>query len=247
MRKRQDVGVVLDFDGTLTSITKPLIMLVDKKASPLAARPELDAMRERFHDKLHAGNLSTRNEREWFVRTIELYAEYRMPIDDAYAAVADVPVKKCVGAFLKRMHDIGVPVAIVSFGVAEFIDRVLELNGGLGRYVDRVYATRLTVDQATGLVVGYDPDSVVVPADKGKWSRKFAAEMGIPKENLIAVGDSYGDRHLGSRKELRLGLASDASRVAHLKDFMGHVIVSDDCFCDAAKWIDAKIKELAGS
>jgi phosphoglycolate phosphatase-like HAD superfamily hydrolase len=239
----KNVAVVLDFDGTLIPIKKPVMVAVDTQATPLSARPELDAMRELYSHRLHGGLLTPKEERSWFLRTLDIYAKHRLHMKEVRRALSDIRLKPGVKKTLLQLREINVPVAIVSYSVRQFVEIVLRNNRAL-HLVDKIYAAVLIIDAADGRTCDYRPSTVVLPTLKGVWSRNFAYRHDVPKGNILAVGDTYGDRFLGSRKCNRLGLVTGADSYAHLHQHMGKIIVNPHGFHEAGDWLFERIAHL---
>jgi phosphoserine phosphatase len=106
------------------------------------------------------------------------------------AAVADVAasITLAPGArtLIRTLRQLGFATAVVSGGFHEVLDPVCEELG-----VDRVAANRLgTRDGAlTGLIEG----PIVDRAGKADALRRFAAELGVPLTQTVAVGDGAND------------------------------------------------------
>jgi phosphoserine phosphatase len=220
-------GLVLDFDGTVTAEDElPLVHRIDTRVLTRAGKRELDEVRARYQPLAQDGGLTPAQERDWLEATFRVYAREEVTFDAIYGAVDDVRLRQAAIPIIRAAVEAGLEVAIVSFGLRQAIRRVLARKG---LPVDRitVCAADLSVDAVTRAVVGHQEHSFVLPCNKGDWSRKFARAKGIPFRNLLAAGDSPGDRHLGHHKRNRLGLARDEAWHARLKPHCGRVEITD--------------------
>lgn len=240
MTARPRHGVVLDCDGTLTP--KSLVSffkVVDTRALPPEAEPDFNVLRERYIPLASVGKLSAELQEEWLAETFEIYIRHKLTRVGWMEAISRALAWR-PGALktLAALRFYRVPTAIVSYGSTDFIEHALVL-GGADECVREIYATRMRHD-ADGLVVGYDRDTFVTQDNKGAWSRRFAEAYGIPLENLLAVGDTAGDRHLGHLQENRFGIAKDEEERGKIAPYMGETVVSDD-FSEAAAWLSDKL------
>ncbi|HTK60318.1 MAG TPA: haloacid dehalogenase-like hydrolase, partial [Candidatus Baltobacteraceae bacterium] len=229
-------GAVLDCDGTLTpKELGSLFSVVDKQALPPEAKPDFEVLRERYIPLANVGKLSPELQLEWLAETFEIYIRWGLTRAGWMTAIARSLVFR-PGAVetLGALHAAGVPTAIVSYGSADFIEHALTLAGADG-WVSGIYATRMRHDGG-GRVTGYDRATFVTQENKGEWSRVFAEKHGIALENLLAVGDTAGDRYLGHLKEKRFGLAKDEEERAKIAPYMGETAVSED-FAPARVWL----------
>lgn len=229
-------AVVFDFDGTLTNVKDALVKLVDQGAMPKKALRELDALRAKYFTPTMAGHLTPEQQDHWLAGTFDVYVRYGLTLPEAYKAIDHVDMRHGVRLCLSELRKAGVPVAIVSYGVRQFIRRVLSRQGLFNGSFDAICAADLSVDPVTRTVIGYRQDTLVIPANKGDWSRRFADAHGVPYGNLLAVGDTHGDATLGHLKENRLGLAASEEDAAKLRACMGEVHVTDT-FHSVSGWL----------
>lgn len=232
-------AVVLDFDGTLTPKSwVSLFNVVDKSGClPKDIADQGLAMRERYLPKMKAGGLTRQEEYQWFDETIALYVRAGLTMEKIKEVLAPVKIRNGVNKFLDFIKTYNVPVAIVSYGVKQFISAVLDNNIAV---VDEIYSADLIVSE-NGLVTGYHPKTAVFPYTKGDFSRQFADCHGVPHENILAIGDSGGDATLGHLKENRLGIAKDEQEEKKLEQFMGGVVVTEN-FEPVCDWVWNKIR-----
>lgn len=231
--------VVCDFDGTLTpksvnSLFDVMDGMLTKEASARAV-----AMRDGYLPKALSGSLTPQEGRAWLRETIGLYIESGLTKSRIKDVLRKIHLREGAAEFLKFLKIRGVPIAIISYGVVEFIRTVLVFDG-VSHLVDKIYATKLISDE-DGLVTGYEPETYVLPDNKDEYSRAFADIHSVPYENILAIGDSGGDRKLGHLKENRLCLARDEKEGQKLELFAGTVAVSDTFF-PAIEWLTSKIK-----
>jgi len=222
----KDITVVLDFDGTLTPKTGSLFEYVDRHALSEASLVASRQMREKYLGRMKDRRLSLEEELAWLEDSLKLYVEDSVTDCQVQEALAGVRLRDGVVKCLQTLKNIGVPVAIVSYGVLQFIETVLDNHGALD-LVDVIYAAHMLYDSSgNGHYIGYRSDSLVVPGNKDRWSRRFAEICGRPFEKQLAVGDSGADKRLGPCQGNRFGLADSIDEAERLTEFMSHVITS---------------------
>ncbi|MEK9151937.1 MAG: HAD-IB family phosphatase [Patescibacteria group bacterium] len=243
MKKAPSHVVVFDIDGTFTP-KKPddlvsLVNRVNRQASlPAAVQKELEDTRNLYHVRALNGVLPADAQQEWMRDTLDLYARHGLSLPRARAVIRNIPLRSGITACLEMLRRAEIPAAVISFGVADFVDEYLR-HHGIDRLIDRVYAARLREDEH-GVCSGYDASSIVVPANKGEASRHFADMHGVPYGCLLAVGDSGGDMHLGHARDNRLLIACSAEEAAALARFAGETVVCDD-FSPVTHWLKTKL------
>ncbi|HTK60371.1 MAG TPA: haloacid dehalogenase-like hydrolase [Candidatus Baltobacteraceae bacterium] len=240
MPARQRFGVVFDFDGTITPKSLgSLFSVVDHHALPKEAEPDFKVLRDRYIPLAEVGKLSPELQLEWLAETFEIYIRHGLTRAGWMTAISRM-LRFRPGAIetLAALHLAAVPTAIVSYGSIDFIEHALVI-GGADAWVSGIYATRMHHGDG-GLVVGYDRETFVTQENKGEWSLCFAEAYGIPPENLLAVGDTAGDRHLGYLKEHRFGIAKDEAERAKIAPHMGETVVADD-FSAVRAWLSGKL------
>lgn len=213
MNGRNEWAVVVDVDGTLTrKTTGALCNVVDNAALHADGRQELAGLRARFKPLAIAGTLSYKDELFWLKETFRIYADYGLSRSGWERAVDGVELREGVTEAFAWMASHGIPVAAISFGCADFVERLLDRHG---LKAEAVYAGRLRHEG--DLMVGADIASFVVPAFKGDRSKHFADVHDVPHERLIAIGDSGGDRGLGHLAENRFLIAEKPDEAEMLR------------------------------
>ncbi len=104
--------------------------------------------------------------------------------------------------FVRTLQRLGYEVAIVSGGFSFFTDRLAAQLG-----IAHAYANRLETD-ATGRLTGAVVEPLVDRAAKAALLRRIAAEVGVPLEQVVAVGDGAND--LDMLAAAGLGIAFNA-------------------------------------
>lgn len=239
MARTSDWVVVFDFDGTM--IPKKygsLITVVDHATLSKASRDKMDALRAKYLAQALDGKLPYSAQHEWMRETIEIYAAEGLTISAIVSALHKVKLREGVYDCLLRLAAAGVPVAVISYGITEFIDAALRING-CHSFVSEIYAANLDLDDR-GRVTNCDRRSIVLPSNKGRWSRVFADGCGVEYERILAVGDSGGDEYLGHLKRNRLLIADDDHEALKLSPLAGEVIVTQN-FDPVLHWIFKKM------
>lgn len=159
--------VAFDLDGTL---------LRPETCCELLARPLGRLARMREFERLHTTG-------EIAAARAEMAGWYAgLALADLCAPLADATLAPGTRAGFARLRRHGIPMALVSitwdFAVAWF-------------------ARALGADYHIG--TGLAPDGTIAhfwPEDKARWLRALAAERGIGRDRIAAVGDSSGDAPL---------------------------------------------------
>ncbi|MBU6142157.1 haloacid dehalogenase-like hydrolase [Patescibacteria group bacterium] len=234
-------AVVLDFDGTLIPPSYgSLYDVIDTHGMSRTYHCRAERMRKHYLAKALESGLTRAEQKQWFADTVALYADAGLTMRTINRTLANIRFRDGVSACLMDLRSRGIPVAIVSYGIAQFIRAALVWQG-LEMLIDKVYSTRLTFD-AHGKVVGFDPKTSVYPFNKGAFSRRFADVHGVPYRNILAVGDSpSGDRLLGHLKENRFGLARTEEGRKKLLEVMGDVAIDAQSFAPATEWLLEKV------
>lgn len=238
----QNLGVVFDFDGTIT-LKKygSLYKVVDMNALPKEAQPEYEQLRDKYLPRVQSGTLAPVDELYWLRETLDIYVRCGLTRAKWQGALEFIELREDAGDVLRGLADLGFKLGIISYGVVDFIEFVLAQHGLAGLF-DRIYAARLIHDEV-GLVVGYEPDSFVYPDNKDFWSHRFAGEMMVDADDLLAVGDSGGDKKLGFSKMNRLGLANDPRECKKIQRYFGMVSVTNS-FEPVGSWVLHKLNQL---
>lgn len=203
MVNRNDWAVVVDVDGTLThKKAGSLCNIVDNAALHADGRLELAGLRERFKPLAIAGTLSYKDELFWLKETFRIYAAYGLTRSGWESAIDAVEVREGVLEAFDWIESHGIPVAAISYGCADFVERLLARHG---LKAEAVYAGRLR--HVGDLMTGADVPTFVVPAFKGDRSKHFADVHDVPYDRIIAIGDSGGDKGLGHLRENRFLIA----------------------------------------
>ena len=234
-------AVVFDFDGTLIPKSYgSLYDVIDSNGGVTAECHErAKEMRKYYLALAHAGKLTKKHQEKWLVDSLNIYISSGLTVPRIREILSGVSLRTGVKECLLELRVRNVPVAVVSYGVFQFIDSVLRSNG-VRNLVRRVYSANLETDDS-GAVNGFSENTFVFPFNKGKCSRDFADNCDVSYRNILAVGDSpSGDRQLGYLKENRLGIAGDKMEKERLLSVMGSVAVTET-FQPATRWLLGKI------
>lgn len=205
LRRDGKRALVLDFDGTVTVNGNPVEALRRRRRgdhprnqasvwqeirfqlgfSP-AAQEMMDLDVKRF-----AKFADIEGQLEWANRTYLVYRMERVTRQQLMRVADNIAVRGRVIDDIRAYTDSGNPVAIVSYGIADVIERVLR-NNGVREGVD-VYADRLQFDK-DDFLVGTVPASRVVGANKDHKVQEFVSANGMENSDRITlVGDSWHD------------------------------------------------------
>jgi HAD superfamily phosphoserine phosphatase-like hydrolase len=238
-------GVVFDFDGTLTRKGPSLWAAIDAHAISDECRGVMDGLRARYMGAAIDGTLSRDGELEWLLGTLNGYLADGLSEAGVRHAAGKVELRPGAVECLRFLEERAVPVAIVSYGIAQAIASVLEANAVPAEHgvFGCIYASRLTVDggDGQGTFTGFDPATLVIPSNKGEWSARFAQRHGIDPDALLAVGDSGGDRFLCPRRENLLGIAKDDAEAEKLRGIMGGAVTTEG-FGPVTAWLKERLR-----
>jgi phosphoserine phosphatase len=119
-------------------------------------------------------------------------------LDEVYDSIVLAPGARTMVRTLRRL---GYRFAIVSGGFTQITDR---LAADLGIHFSRANELEVVDGRLTGRIVG----DVVDRAGKATALREFAAEVGVPLDAVIAIGDGAND--LDMLNAAGLGIAYNA-------------------------------------
>lgn len=239
MIEQNQYAVVFDFDGTLTPKSYvSLFREMERNAGfSEVILAKADAMRDKYLPKAVSGTLSPEEELAWFDETASLYSEARLTREKIVESLNKVQLRDGVKDCLRFLRRKNIPVAIVSYGVSNFILAVL-IHNKADHLVDAIYSANLKFE--SGIVSGYDDRSVVLPSTKGSASKAFANLYGVREENVFGVGDSAIDAKLSTLKNNLLGIAKDEKDAEKLSQYMETVVITE-AFYPVQEWLSEKI------
>jgi phosphoserine phosphatase len=235
-------AVVFDFDGTLTpKHYVSLFNIVEKGVLSEKYLQETATLRNKYMPKAMNGIITHEEEMAWLEENINIFIKAKTTINQIKYALKDVRLRSNVVDCMLLLKYKCVPTAVISYGVKQFIEIVLQNNHAL-KLVDSIYATQLEIDEKTGLVLGYKPETILLPRQKGLASTHFAKSATVRENNVLAVGDSLVDSLLGSSKENRFGIAEDEIQLKRIQNVMGECAITQD-FSLVISWILNKINK----
>jgi len=240
MNQRSNWAAVFDFDGTLISseYTAAFVVLMQHPLVSDVMVTELEDLTRKYIGLYRSDSMSLHDEIAWVEAAAEIFSRHELReqvIDDVFSGVAVRPgVRECWVKLRRR----GVPIGVVSYGFAPFIRSILRQNGLL-EMTSGVMAQELIFDDA-GRCSGWTSGSAAIPRYKGLRSVAFASAYGVNRGQILAVGDSSGDKNLGHLKRYRLGVVEKPEDVSLVSPYMGEVIVDPD-FTAVADWLFSKI------
>jgi phosphoserine phosphatase len=237
--------VVLDFDGVCTSQNVPSLWVrVDKAILRGEYRERNDAFREKYSTLHRESRLTEEQQREWIGQSFSLYRDGAVTLAQINASLQGITLRRGVLPSLLLLKKARIPVSIVSWGSADFIEEVLRKNY-VNHLVDAVYAARMTHDGER--VTGMDPATIVIPANKGAWSMRFARKHGVPHDRILAITDSVRDYRIGCMAANRLGVADITEEFQHLAEhqaFGNAILLQREHFSEATQWIFQRLKDF---
>ena len=173
--------VLLDMDGTLTTVTSPW-QYVHEQLGIWEAKglPLLNAWLE--------GRISYET---FCIEDAKAWSDYGLNLQQVYEILAAIPVPDETDAFLRKLHEQGTSIAIISTGFT-FNARLIMERAGIPFESVAVAANGLA--EEGGVIV---PALNVVAGDgeggKAAWSRRMMERHGAGPAETGAVGDSSAD------------------------------------------------------
>jgi phosphoserine phosphatase len=167
--------VAFDFDGTLSDSEMTVLLGEQRGVADRMAEVTERAMNDEI------GYAESLRERAGLLDGLALTAA-----DDAFAQVR---LRSGAADLLERLHDAGHHVAILTGGFERGVEAALE-RAGASDYVDTIIANRLpaTDGRLTGAV-----DGPLIEGTKDEALESLAADVGVPLERTVAVGDGAND------------------------------------------------------
>ncbi|WP_435068044.1 phosphoserine phosphatase SerB [Haloplanus sp. C73] len=167
--------VAFDFDGTLSDSEMTVLLGEQRGVADRMAEVTERAMNDEI------GYAESLRERAGLLDGLAL--------TDADDAFAQVRLRAGAADLLERLHDAGHHVAILTGGFERGVEAALE-RAGASDYVDTIVANRLpaTDGRLTGTV-----DGPLIEGTKDEALESLAADVGVPLERTVAVGDGAND------------------------------------------------------
>lgn len=238
---KSQCAVVFDFDGTLTPKHHvSLFNVVEQAVLSKDFLKETAALRNKYLPKAMNGIITQEEEEIWLTEGINIFIKAQTTINQIKNSLEKVRLRNGVVDCMALLADKHIPMAVISYGIYQFIEIVLKNNHALPM-INSIYATKLEVDQDTGTIIGFKPSTILLPRHKGIASTHFAKSVRIPENKILAVGDSLVDSLLGSLKENRFGIAEDEEQLNRIKDVMGESVIAQD-FSPVIDWLLKKIE-----
>lgn len=232
--------VVLDFDGTLIPTEYvSLYNVIDQQINSSEYKKMIQKLRSKYLKITEKRKLTLNEQLNWFNKTIEAYTEFGLTLKESEEIMATVKLRNGVKECLEFLKKQKVPVAIISYGIKQFISTVLKSNN-VDHLVSQVYSADLTFKSKKGLITGFRNKSLVLPSSKVVFSHQFADIHNVKYQDILGVGDSIHDDGLGDKKENRFGISHNKDRSKLLKRCMGTVVITKD-FYPVTEWLYDKL------
>lgn len=193
--QKENSMLVCDFDGTLTTSGSSMhgMVYILGKDTPFA-RDRDRLYRQYGRDPKASERTIGRGESDllWWREQMELFIRYRIR-EEHFSKVAEIlPVRTEAAELLKRCQSAGIPVWIVSSGIANVIEAWLERQAILAEGT-RILANRVYFQEGTA----FHYEGEMVPC--GKIGHFLDAVRPRPDQHLIFLGDQTEDLCLDTK------------------------------------------------
>ena len=208
-----DVVVVVDFDLTLTSGTSEEChdIVGTSALMPKALRKGFERLLD--FDSPFPPELDGEG---WWVRANELLVESGAAIDETLPAAlvraAHIELRPGAAELLLAMRRLGVPVLVVSAGITQIIEAVLDEAGVPRDDTDLLAVSSNRLVFGDGTLVAVEPSPPVTSLNKGQTCVRNRAWFGgvhAARRTLVVGGDRLSDLSVGE------GAAAAAARDGH--------------------------------
>lgn len=234
--------VVADFDRTITSGSSKTSwsILAGSDLVPKEYIKERDAYYEIYRpieiDETLEPEYRKEKVKEWFKLHIELFVKYKLTEEVFEKAARDLRIMEFrVGAkeFLDYMHDIGVPVIIISAGIGNFIETFLKGNDC---YHDNIYISSNKIIFKDGVASGVDKN-IIHSLNKNEVSLPDEIKNKVSgRENVILLGDQTTDLLMVDETKhkdvLKIGFLTDQNNFEDYQDAFDIVIEENENYND---------------
>jgi len=201
------LGLLFDWDDTLTTAGKKnrsWLLLQEAlrsmgNAAAVTGADEVEGLRQHYRKIEDArGPLLSEEMHKWHEENLRIFIRSGLRMSAIQAQIQqDAELYSEAAVLLRELLDQGAAVCIISAGIAEIIRLILKKYGiDPEHYVNlRVFAIELVFDEE-GLLVDYDPSTIVTADDKSRLAKRFMVERGIEDRNVIAIGDGLTDAEM---------------------------------------------------
>lgn len=197
--------VVLDFDHTLTAGMIPGqnvgTFQILHEVLPEAVKPAHDEQYNKYRPFEATHELSEEMSAQWYTESLNLLSSSGINMRVAKEAMLrTIKARHGSQELFKASDESGVPVVVLSAGVKQMIQLVLD------KYKldpDLVLATEFTV-KADGLVDGWKKETLIHTMNKHEQSHAQLAALKDARPNVVVVGDELADADMVSGDALRI-------------------------------------------
>ena len=196
--EKDNFYVVADFDKTLTEGNSNSTWAVMANSNQLGEEysKKRNALYEKYRPIEIDMTLSDEDKScamtEWWKAHISLFKEYNLKQDDIKKSIIDGGLRYRVGAkqFLKKMHELNIPVIIISAGIGNVIEEFLKFEND---YYDNIKIVSNFIEfengnykQIKGEIIHALNKNIVSLDDKSK-------ELLKGRNNILLLGDGLPD------------------------------------------------------
>lgn len=218
------IGAVFDFDGTVTFPHPNCWELCDRRLDK-RRRAQRKAARKKYLPLYEKGQLTPELSMQWLIEGLNSYVGIisKEILDDcAYEAFSCHLQPGFIDFvyWLKEQSGYQVRIAIISYGIADLIESILRQMDEVALLIDDVYATRLAFKD--GIMIGYEPDTLVTGANKFDFTECFMRKHGISSENVFCVGDTAPDHAMAPEQGFRVLIGSQKNNESIGRFFHSH-------------------------
>lgn len=203
------ISYVFDFDRTLTTtkhtgedVTTWYIL---HGVLPDIGQHEMNALRKKYQPLEIAGELSERDALVWWNSALDLYVKHPVYMSDIRQAAKQVQLREGTTEFFEQCEALGVPTVILSAGVSDVIDYIVEARSIKPTLV---LSTKFVLAD-DGRILGWDRDSMIHVLNKREQGHAELSRIREQRPCTILVGDSLQDADMvhGEDNVLRIRIS----------------------------------------
>ncbi len=215
---------VLCLDWCDTCTTYSSWKLGDANLLSPAGRHRLESLRGVYLPLLEQGTLTPEQYRHWMRETYAVYTGEGISRSRLAEVFAGMRIREGLRDLLEFARENRIAVAVISAGTADFVEVVAQRFDILG-LINEVRSARFTYNG--DVISGVMEDTIVYADTKGDHALSFAEAHGVPRRNIIAVGDSMNDVTLSGPEGRLIGIAESEEKASKMRGHFHEVHVGN--------------------